>query len=102
MIDTIDLAAPAVPGLRFRHYRGEEDLAAMLAVWSAARDADGIDEVQTLEQMRLNYANLVNCDPHRDITLVEVDGELVAYSRVFWQDLVDSRSGDIMLVDNFH
>jgi mycothiol synthase len=89
MIDTIDLAAPAVPGLRFRHYRGEEDLAPMLEVWSAAREADEIDEVQTLEQMRLGYANLVNCDPARDITLVEVDGELVAYSRVFWQELVE-------------
>ena len=84
MIDTIDLAAPAVPGLRFRHYRGEEDLAPMLDVWSAAREADEIDEVQTLEQMRLNYANLVNCDPARDITLVEVDGDEAAF-RVGWR-----------------
>ena len=89
MIDTIDLAARAVPGLRFRHYRGGEDLPAMLAVYSAAHEADGIEEVETLEHMELNYANLVNCDPHRDITLAEVDGEVVAYSRVFWQELVE-------------
>ena len=89
MTDTIDLAVPAVAGIQFRRFRGDEDLAPMLAVWSAAREADRIEEVQTLEQMRLNYANLINCDPDRDITLVDVDGELVAYSRVFWQDLVD-------------
>ena len=61
----------------------------MLRVYSAAHEADGIEEVTTLEQLRLNYENLVNCDPDRDITLVEVDGELVAYARVFWQELVD-------------
>ncbi len=85
----IEPAEPAIPGLRFRRFRGESDLPAMLRVYSAAHEADGIDEVTTLEQLRLNYENLVNCDPDRDITMAEVDGELVAYARVFWQELVD-------------
>jgi GNAT superfamily N-acetyltransferase len=88
MTTTIPMAAPAIPGLRFRHFR-EEDLPGMLRVYSAAHAADGIEEVTTLEQLWLNYENVVNCDPDRDITMAEVDGELVAYARVFWQELVD-------------
>jgi mycothiol synthase len=80
---------PAIEGLRLRAYSGAEDHPAMLHVYSAAHEADGLEEVSTLEQFGLNYATLVNCDPLRDITLAEVDGELVAYARVFWQDLVE-------------
>ncbi|HEX7069044.1 MAG TPA: GNAT family N-acetyltransferase [Candidatus Limnocylindria bacterium] len=80
---------PAIPGLVFRGYRGAEDLPAMLGVYTAAHEADGLEEVTTLEDMQRNYATLVNCDPGRDILLAEVDGSLVAYARVFWMDLVD-------------
>jgi mycothiol synthase len=80
---------PVLRGLAIRNYRGEEDLPTMLAVWMAAHEADGVDEVQTLDEMRLSYGTLVNCDPARDILLAEVDGKVVAYARVFWQDLVD-------------
>lgn len=85
----IEIEAPSVPGIGFRHYRGEEDLPAMLRVYAAAHEADGIEEVTTLEQLRVNYANLVNCEPERDIAVAEVHGELVAYARVFWRDLVE-------------
>ena len=81
--------APAIAGLRFRHYRGEDDLPAMLRVYTAVHEADGLEEVTTLEQMKLNYATLVNCDPARDLVIAEVDGEVVAYARVFWTDLVE-------------
>ncbi|MEO5985413.1 MAG: GNAT family N-acetyltransferase [Candidatus Limnocylindria bacterium] len=89
MIDVAIAGAPAVPGLRFRHYRGEEELPAMLRVYTAAHEADGLEEVTTLDQLRLNYSTLVNCDPERDIVLAEVDGELAGYARVFWADLVE-------------
>ncbi|MEO6294912.1 MAG: GNAT family N-acetyltransferase [Candidatus Limnocylindria bacterium] len=89
MIDVAHAEAPAVPGLRFRHYRGEEDLPAMLRVYTAAHEADGLEEVTTLDQLKLNYATLVNCVPARDIVLAEVDGSVVAYARVFWTDLVE-------------
>ena len=61
----------------------------MLRVYMAVHDHDGLEEVTTLDQLKLNYATLVNCDPARDMVLAEVDGELVAYARVFWNDLVD-------------
>ncbi len=82
-------AAPPVPGLAFRRYRGPADHQEMLRVSGAAHEADGLEEVGTLEQFTLNYATLVNCDPDRDVLLAEVNGELVAYARVFWQDLVE-------------
>lgn len=89
MIELETGQVPAVPGLRFRHYRGVEDLPAMLRVYRAAHAADGLEDAPTLDQLKLNYATLVNCDPASDIVLAEVDGEVVAYSRVFWAELVD-------------
>jgi mycothiol synthase len=80
---------PAVPSLAVRHYRGEGDLPALHRVWSAAAAANGVEELKTLEDFRRDYASLVNCDLSRDLFLAEVGGEAVAYSRVFWQDLVD-------------
>ena len=82
-------AVAALPGLAIRTYRGEEDLPAMLRVYAAAHEADGLEDVTTLEDLRRNYATLVNCDPDHDILLAEVDGEVVAYARVFWQELVE-------------
>ena len=89
MIELTAADAPAVSGLRFRHYRGPEELPAMLRVLVAAKEADGLEEVTTLEQMALNYAHLPNCDPAHDVVLAEVEGGLVAYSRVLWGELVE-------------
>lgn len=88
--DTLELAdAPPIPGLIFRRYRGPQEHPAMLRVHQAAHHADGFEDVTTLQRFDLSYATLVNCDPMRDIVLAEVDGELVAYARVFWTDQVD-------------
>ncbi len=89
MIEATEIGMPTVAGLRFRHYRGAEDHAEMHRVHQAATAANGIDEAITVDQMAIAYANHVNCDHERDIVLAEVDGELVAYTRVFWQDLVE-------------
>ena len=89
IIEMAPADVPTIPGLRFRRYRGEEDLPAMLPVYTAAHRAVGLEEVTTLEQLKLNYSTLVNCDPARDIVLAEVDGSVVAYARVFWADLVE-------------
>jgi GNAT superfamily N-acetyltransferase len=78
--------APTIAGLRFRRYRGEVDLPAMVRVGNAAHDADGVDEVVTVEGMTVDYANLTNSDPFQDVLLAEVDGLVVAHSRVEWED----------------
>ena len=89
MIEIPVPGAPPIPGLHFRTYRGEEDLPAMLQVYSAVHEQDGLEDVATLDQFRLNYSTLVNCDPTRDLVIAEVDGEAVAYARVFWTELVE-------------
>ncbi len=89
MTDALRAAAPPVRGLSFRGYRGEDDLPAMLRVYTAAHEANGLEDVTTLDDFRRNYTSLFNCDPTRDIVLAEVDGEVVAYARVFWTQLVE-------------
>jgi mycothiol synthase len=86
---TLQLEAPPVAGLTFRRYRGPEDHPEMHRVHQAVAAADGVDEVTTIEQFDLSYANHVNCDHERDIVLAEVDYALVAYARVFWSELVE-------------
>ena len=81
--------APQVPGLLFRHFRGEEDLPAMVEVVNRSNEADGEEQISTLENMRSNYANLKNCDPYRDMVMVEANGELVGYKRVTWFQELD-------------
>ena len=88
--ETLELAgAPGIPGLAFRSYAGSGEHAAMVRVYNAAHEGDGMEDVSTPEQFDLNYSTLVNCDPRRDIILAEVSGELVAYARVFWTDQVE-------------
>ena len=76
--------APALAGLRFRHFTGEGDFEAMVATISASKVADQIERSDSVEIIRNNYENLVNCDPYRDVLIAEVDGAMVAYSRVTW------------------
>lgn len=81
--------APAIPGLRFRHWRGDIDVPGLVEASNAARRADGDTEVETIERMRHDYANLTNSEPATDLLVAEVDGTIVAYSRVMWEDQND-------------
>ncbi len=76
--------APSIPGLKFRHYRGEADLPGIVALDNLTYLADQTGEIETLEQLRHHFAHLKNCDPHQDVVLGELDGELIVYSRVYW------------------
>jgi GNAT superfamily N-acetyltransferase len=58
----------------------------MLAVIDGSKAADGIERTDTLEDITRSYAHLSNCDPYRDTLLVEIDGDLAGYSRVWWWD----------------
>jgi mycothiol synthase len=76
--------APALPGLSFRLFRGEEDFPGMAAVLEARRLADQIEYVETAEDLAREYKHLVNSDPYRDMLLVEAGRQVVGYSRVGW------------------
>ncbi|MCJ7583249.1 MAG: GNAT family N-acetyltransferase [Anaerolineales bacterium] len=81
--------APAIPSLTFRGFRGEVDFPLMLAVINGSKDEDGIQRSETPEEVKNNYQHLVNCDPYRDMLFAEVNGQVIAYNRVFWEQLED-------------
>ncbi len=77
--------APAIPGLTFRHFRGEADYPAMRDVNTASKEADGLQhDIMTLEVFTQVYNSAVNHDPYKDVLIAEVDGKMVGYNRVFW------------------
>src|SRR5689334_3713011 len=83
-------AAPAIPGLAFRHFRGAADYPALLAVNNGSKIADGLDyDLHTLDSLTRVYDNTHNYDPAHDLLIAEVDGQMVAYSRVFWARELD-------------
>ena len=84
---------PAVPGLRFRGFRGTADYPGMVAANQAARDAAGLEEVVTTEGMANYYDHLTNCDPDTDILIVEREGAVIGYARVEWRELTDGTRG---------
>src|SRR5437868_11452076 len=77
--------APAIPGLSFRHFRGDEDYPALLEINTGSKIADGLDyDLHTLETLRHVYGSTHNHDPRTDVLIAEVDGKMVAYNRVYW------------------
>jgi mycothiol synthase len=78
-----------LPGVRLRHFRGvDQDIAGMAAANQASRNADGEVEPIDVEEMRVSYQHNQRCDPDRDICVIELDGEIAGYTRVFWDDLI--------------
>ena len=76
---------PAVPGLRFRRFQGEDDYPRMLAVIQGSKLTDQVERSDTLEDITRNYAHLTNSDPYEDMIFAEVNGEVVGYGRVEWR-----------------
>ena len=90
MTDGIDVPErPDIPGLGFRHYRGNVDHAGMAAANQALRDATGSLEHISPESIAIQYEHLVNSDTHDDLLIVELDGTIVGYARVEWREAID-------------
>ena len=88
--DRIDVHhAPEIPGLNFRAWRGHSDLPAMLEVINACKDEDQVERSETLEDITNNYTHLEHCDPFQDMLIAEIDGRMIAYTRVFWNKQED-------------
>jgi ribosomal protein S18 acetylase RimI-like enzyme len=82
---------PPVPGLAFRHFRGEADYPVIAALLESCREADQLDRVDTVEDIAKFYAHLSNCDPAQDVLFAEVDAGPIGYQRVTW---VTEAAGD--------
>ena len=85
------LAALPIPsGVRIRRWRGlDADLPSMWAVADAARVADGEHDRSSLAATAVYYRHLERSDLERDLVVAEIDGRLVAYARVEWNDSND-------------
>lgn len=81
----IYLSYPNLPGLVLRGFQGEEDYQNILDIINSAKDADGVQRSDTLEQIKNNYAHLHNCNPYEDMLFAEVEGEAVGYCRTWWE-----------------
>lgn len=80
------LDAPVIPGLTFRHFRGEPDYPAIVAVTKKSGKADQIEGVVTVEDIAVLLAHFENFDPYKDILFVEMSGGVIGYSFVWWNE----------------
>ena len=78
-----------IPDVIFRNYIGESDLSKLQSVRKQIAKFDKIDPLSTLESiptaesLRQSLTDR-NCDPEKDILVVESNGEVVGYARVSW------------------
>lgn len=77
---------PAIPGLGFRPFLGDDDLPAIAAVMNASFQADAINDRITAEGLSLIYKRAVNWHPQRDSLLVMVNGVLMGFANTEWRD----------------
>ena len=75
---------PTIPGLSFRGFCGEVDYPLMAEVIAGSLAADQAEWAMSAEDLARDYKHLQNSDPWNDMLFVEVDGQVVGYSRVEW------------------
>jgi mycothiol synthase len=78
-------SVPDIPGLAFRGFHGEADYPAMVAILEGSKEADGVEQSDTVQDIARNYRYLTNCDPYQDMLFAQIDGEVAGYSRVWWE-----------------
>ena len=78
--------APGIPGLRFRCYRGEDDIPGMAAVARAANAANGETEYISDEYLRSDVTNPTHIPPEQGMLLALVDARIVAFSSYEYSD----------------
>lgn len=73
-----------IPGLAFRGFQGKNDFPKILKIIHGCNEVDGLQRADTLVDITNTFAHLHHCDPYQDMLFVEVSGETIAYSRVWW------------------
>lgn len=87
--DIIAPDAPDIPGLSFRHFQGEQDYPAMVAVLEGCKEADQFEQTFTVEGLARSFKHLVNCDPYKDMLFVEMNGKVIGYTQEWWREEPD-------------
>jgi ribosomal protein S18 acetylase RimI-like enzyme len=75
-------------GVELRGFRGDTDYPAMARCINETSAAHGEERFETADSIARAYAHLTNCDPYTDMLFAEAGGEVVAYSRVMWDQVV--------------
>jgi GNAT superfamily N-acetyltransferase len=84
---TIDLRT----GLRLRPYSGEADLVDIARIQNAEAEADRLPERTSVEHLAAEYGHAsASFDPARDVTLAEIDGQVVGVAS---RSVVDTTDG---------
>ena len=79
------------PRLRLRPYAGEADLPDLVRIHNAEAEADGLPYRTNIEEMRAHLAHASESfTPIRDITIAELDGQVVATAS---REVVDTTDG---------
>jgi mycothiol synthase len=79
---------PTLSELTFRAFRGRDDYAGIAALINERVAEYGEGEHATETSVAERYDHLQRCDPATDVMMVDgPDGRLVAYARVFWDDV---------------
>jgi mycothiol synthase len=77
--------------LRLRPFGGESDLADIVRIENLEAEADTLPERTNVEEMAAQFAHPnESFDPRRDVTLAEVDGQIVAVAS---RNVVDTTDG---------
>jgi ribosomal protein S18 acetylase RimI-like enzyme len=88
-------AVPDIPGVRFRAYAGPADLPGIVEVGRAANLADAFDYIPTVEQTANEFDHPDGFDPAADVLIAEIDGRIVASSRVRYARRDDEDTYDL-------
>jgi len=75
---------PELDGIVFRCFAGPTDYVAMARIINASKEADGDERTDTPDDLARAYVHLQRCDVTTDMLVVEVAGDPVGYSRVWW------------------
>ena len=79
--------APMIPGLTFRRFHGKSDYPHMVAIREKSKRVNNDEFSDTVEDFARVYKYLTNCDPYQDMVFAEVNGEVIGYSRVWWNKI---------------
>ena len=73
------MTTSTVPGLRFRPYAGEPDLPDIVRIENLEAEADALPERRHLDEMAAEFSQPNDSfDAARDVTIAEIDGQVVA------------------------
>jgi mycothiol synthase len=90
---------PSIPGINFRQFQGQSDYSQMAAVITASQKADQIERTVIADDIANAIQHFTNCDPYSDMIIAEVKGEMIGYTRVWWQD--ESPTGRLYMHNGF-